>query len=386
MQKTIRRRDFVRTGALAAGALAFGPGFWKDAFATHGQPGPGPYGPLGPPDANGLMLPAGFKSRVVARGNLPVEGTTHVWHVFPDGAATYATGDGGWILVSNCEAPAQFGGGAEAIRFNRNGGVRSAYRILGGTNTNCAGGPTPWGTWLSCEEVGDGRVWECDPTGARPAVVRPQMGVFEHEAVAVEPDGSHAYLTEDVSDGGWYRFTAATPGDFSAGTLEIAVVGAGGAVTWVPVPDPLTPPIRHQVPGYTRFRRGEGTWFDSGKVYVCTTSDSKIHAYDTATQTIEVIYNAADHMSPPLTGVDNITVAARSGDIFVCEDNGQSQLDLGLITPEHTIARFLTATGDQHRQSELAGVVFNPAGNRMYFSSQRSFGFGATYEIRGPFR
>ena len=77
---------------------------------------------------------------------------------------------------------------------------------------------------------------------------------------------------------------------------------------------------------------------------------------------------------------------ARSGDLFVCEDNGSAQLDIGLITPDHQISKFLTATGDQHRQSELAGVVFNPAGNRMYFSSQRSFAFGATYEIRGPFR
>jgi uncharacterized protein len=387
MKATIRRREFIRTTAIASGALAFGPGFWRDAFATHGQFGTGPYGPLRAPDANGLMLPRRFSSRLIARGNAPVPGTAHVWHIFSDGQATYSTPDGGWILVSNCEAPPTAGGGAEAIRFRHDGSVASAYRILGGTDTNCAGGRTPWGTWLSCEEVDRGRVWECDPTGASAAVVRPAMGVFKHEAVAVEPDGSRVYLTEDVGDGCFYRFTADRPGDLSSGLLEVATVGAGGLVTWTAVPDPsaATTPTRNQVPGATRFRRGEGIWYDSGTVYVATTSDNRIHAYDTATQTIEVIYDAALFANPPLTGVDNVTVS-RSGDLFVCEDNGTDQLDIGLITPTHDIARFLTATGPQHTQSELTGVVFDPSGQRMYFASQRSLGWGAVYEIRGPFR
>src|SRR6185503_17138643 len=88
------RRTFLRSSMLAAGAVAMGPGFWRDAFAaTPAQPGPGPYGPLQPADANGIELPAGFTSRRIAQGEQTVAGTSYQWHVFPDGQATYATPD-----------------------------------------------------------------------------------------------------------------------------------------------------------------------------------------------------------------------------------------------------------------------------------------------------
>ena len=62
---------------------------------------------------------------------------------------------------------------------------------------------------------------------------------------------------------------------------------------------------------------------------------------------------------------------SRSGDLYVCEDNGPDDLDLGLITPRRRVARFLTATGPDHKGSELTGVTFSPSGRRMYVSSQR---------------
>jgi secreted PhoX family phosphatase len=382
-----RRREFIQSGVAVAGAAAFGSQFWREALAATAVPGPGPYGPLGPPDANGLSLPSGFSARLIARANLPVPGTAHTWHIFPDGQATFPTPKGGWILVSNCEAPAFLGGGAEAIRFDRDGQVEDAYRILADTNVNCSGGGTPWGTWLSCEEVETGRVWECDPYGKLPAVARPALGVFKHEAAAVDPRGKRVYLTEDLGDGGFYRFTPKRWPDLSEGLLEIASVAANGWVTWHPVPDPsaATTPTRKQVPGSTPFARGEGIWFDSGTVYVATTADNKVHAYDTRWRRIEVIYDAATLTAPPLTGVDNITVA-RSGDLYVCEDNGSGNLDIVLITPGRRLARFLTASGPHHATSELTGVIFDPRGRRLYVSSQRFDGTGAIFEVSGPFR
>ncbi len=110
-----------------------------------------------------------------------------------------------------------------------------------------------------------------------------------------------------------------------------------------------------------------------------------MHAYDTRRRHMDVLYDGASRANPPLTGVDNLT-ASRAGDLYVCEDNGTDELDIGLITPRRRVARFLTATGPEHLGSELTGVTFNPRGKRMYFSSQRYRGAGAIFEISGPFR
>jgi uncharacterized protein len=409
----ISRRELIGTGVAAAGLLAMGPEFWE-ALARPAKKGPSPYGPLRAPDANGLMLPEGFSSREIARGLVPVAGTLYLWHIFSDGAATYRTGDGGWILVSNSELPTPVDlpidlpignpgeGGASAIRFSRDGAIVDAYRILSGTSSNCAGGPTPWGTWLSCEETESGRVWECDPTGERDAVAHPGMGVFTHEAACIDRRSGFAYLSEDEGDGCLYRFRPRRKGDLSKGRLEVAKVRRGGAVEWLRVPDPRAAsgePTREQVRGATRFQRGEGIWYDSGTVYLATTRDSRIWAYDTRRERITVLYDPERITDPPLTDVDNITVAKRSGDLYVCEDNGAPDAyDIAIITPQRgrrgrpRVARFMKMTGLQHSDpnselaSEVAGVCFNPRGDRLYFASQRSLGTGAIFEVRGPFR
>jgi secreted PhoX family phosphatase len=390
----MRRRDFL---ASATGAILLGPAFLREALATPASAGPGPYGPLQAANADGLMLPAGFTGRRIAQGGEIVGG--YPWHFASDGQATYATSDGGYVLVSNSEAPGVLGGGSSAIRFTKDGEIDRAYRILAGTNLNCGGGPTPWGTWLSGEEHPGGMIWEADPAGVLPQMPRPALGNFSHEAAAVDPVGKHVYETEDQGDGCFYRFTPDAYPDLSSGVLEVAVVGAGGAVTWKEVPDPnvLTAgaETRNQVPDATRFDGGEGIWYDEGVIYFTTKGDRKVWAYDTRTSVLEVIYDRAATPGSALDAVDNVTVSA-SGDVYVCEDGGN--MEVGIITPgpDRVVAPFCRLTGADHEASEMVGVIFDPSGTRMYFGSQRAFPFpgatgtpgarGAIYEVTGPFR
>lgn len=220
------------------------------ALGQTARPGAGPYGPLATtPDENGLLLPAGFTSRIIGVAGEQVAATGYEWHIYPDGAATFPTDDDGWIYVCNSEVfnfLAPDAGGASAVRFDADGEIVDAYRILEGSNSNCGGGPTPWGTWLSGEEnfSETGRVWECDPTGAKPAIARPAMGLFTHEAVAVDPESETLYMTQDFPDGLLYRFTPTSYPDLSAGVLEACIVAPDGAVPGDPCLIPAVP--RHR--------------------------------------------------------------------------------------------------------------------------------------------
>jgi len=384
----VRRRDFLRLGAALTGAALLGDSLWRDALAaTPAQSGPGPYGPLLPPDGNGIRLPEGFRSRVVARAAQPVADTGYRWHVVPDGGATFRTGDRGWIYVSNSEIPFPgINAGVSAIRFDRRGRIVAAYPICEGTAVNCAGGITPWGTWLTCEEWEGGHVWECDPFGRWPAVKRAAMGTFQHEAVAYDWIQGRFYLTEDRGDGRFYRFTPAHWRRLDAGLLEVAEVDEDGGVRWHEVPEPnpggpFATATRHQVTESTAFRGGEGIVYHGRHVYFTTKGDNRVWDYDPQAQTIGVLYDASLDPGRQLTGVDNIT-AGRLGDLLVAEDGGN--MELVLITPEGVASPLLRIVGQDG--SEIAGPAFDPSGRRLYLSSQRGDGIGITYEIMGPFR
>ena len=393
------RRRFLRIAlASGAGLLAarlIGPD-WLDPAVAATASDATRYGPLGAiPDEHGLLLPEGFRSRLIGIGGDPVAGTSYPWVPFPDGAATYATDQGGWIYVANAEVGYPGKGGAGAVRFDPSGRIVDAYPILEGTTMNCSGGSTPWGTWLSGEEMDKGLVWECDPSGRRAAEPRPAMGSFPHECAVADPARRVLYLSEDHPEGLLYRFRPTTWGDLGEGTLEAASVDGVGNVSWVRAQDPAATsvPTRKSAPGATVFSGAEGLAISGDSLYLTTKYNNHIYRFDLAASKVAPVYRG----DGVLTGVDNLTVHSHTGDLYVCEDGGDMQVVV--ITPDGTVAPFAQFVG--HQDSEVTGIAFDPAGKRLYFSSQRApsskklgdlhaglvdaRGLGRTFEVTGPF-
>jgi uncharacterized protein len=270
------------------------------------------------------------------------------------------------------------GGGTTNLVFPRGiGRPVTTLPSLGGTLVNCAGGPTPWGTWLTCEETltdltfaggrKHGYVFEvtADPayTTGQPIV---GMGRFAHEAVAVDPASGAVYLTQDERNkSAFYRYlpfdTSAQPGSLARGgrlqaakvkgvnnaSLLTAALGDSYALEWVDIADPDADPQNVFLPdasgllsgpflqawnaGALRMSRGEGCWYFNGKIYVVDTStgvdaggrrgrgDGAVWELDLATMTLKAIFVSTD----PVAGnnPDNITVGPRGG-VLLCEDGG----------------------------------------------------------------
>ncbi|WBU39562.1 MULTISPECIES: alkaline phosphatase PhoX [Marinobacter] len=411
---------------------------------------PGPLmsiGPLENSGVDGILIPPEFEIRRVAVSGLtsstaiplPSLGLiNYPWHIFPDGGAVFDLDDGGWIYVSNSEiTPA---GGVGVLRFNRDGEITDSYPILRNTRQNCAGGPTPWQTWLSCEEVPDGRVYECDPLGT-PDTARelPALGIFNHEAVAVDLTTKTLYLTEDSGSGRLYRFRSGgmaasingKPGlDMDNGILEVLEIEGfeAGAyqqdlaeartvrrVRWVPVQSPDRPQsqVRSEIeiatgagaPG-TVFKGGEGIWLQelpegqrplvSGAnnplravVYFACKGDNRVYALDIDNDLIEVVFDNEQLIAPdtPFDDVDNITISPM-GDVIVAEDG--DAMRLMVMNPNGPSKILLQIPGGG---SELTGPAFTGNGRFLYFSSQRGNaagpgipGLGITYELTIPER
>lgn len=396
--KTLDRRNFLLNSLGAMGALSLGPGLTSMVSAQ-------PFvdyrtlknlGSLRAANAAGMRLPEGFTGQLIAQSGKRVRRadgseTSYKWHTFPDGGACFPTEDGGWIYTSNSEVPLS-GGGAGALRFDSSGGIVDAYSILDGTTSNCAGGPTPWGTWLSCEEYSGGRVFECDPYGQKPAVLCEGLGKFKHEAAAVDPVNGHIYLTEDESDGRFYRYT---PSEIEAdgrmnlqkGLLEVAVIDRDGNVNWAaldnPVPGLFATPTRKQVKNSRAFDGGEGIWFHEGLIYFTSKGDNRVWSYSTSEQKLGIVYDRSTAKSKILSGVDNVVVSA-DGHILVAEDGGDMQIViLGPYGDIYPLVQLVNQDG-----SEITGPAINPLNNTLYFSSQRGpqgGSNGATYQILGSF-
>jgi len=383
-----RRRVLTTTGGFALSTAVAGS-FWQTVLSAPAALTVGSrYGPVGAPDSNGLRLPAGFIGRVVARSGDPVGPTSFRWHRAPDGGGCFARRDGGWIYVSNAEIGSG-DGGVSAIAFDADGTIADSYAVLTGTSRNCAGGVTPWGTWLSCEENGaSGRVWECDPQTPGQGVQRPLLGSFNHEAAAVDPATGAVYLTEDRPDGRLYRFTPHTPGDLSAGSLQAAMLTGDpatgpAAVTWR---DTGTDGPDRSAATAT-FDGGEGAWIHDDDLLFTTKGDRRVWEFDLRSDRLAVLHDCIAAPEAPLDAVDNIVVHDRTGDIFVAEDGGNMELCTieRSAGGERRVGTFLRIDGQDG--SEITGPAFTPDGERLLVSSQRGTdGRGITYEIFGPFR
>lgn len=318
-------------------------------------------------------------------------------------------------------------GGTTTFVYNETtGAIEKEFMSLAGTYRNCAGGVTPWNSWLTCEEdvtkpednhveVEHGYVFEI-PASAE-GIVEPTpikaMGRFNHEAVAVDPKTGIIYQTEDRHDGLIYRFIPDVPGKLVEGGKLQALVVKGRPtldlrnwdgpkinlrepmqVEWVDVEDILSPEdnLRYQgaEKGAAVFARGEGIWFGEGELFfACTNGGSErtgqVFRYQPSEKegTAEEVENAgllelfaesADKTI--LHNCDNLTIAPW-GDVMLCEDNGE----LNHIRGINKNGEIYTFGINRSSRSEFAGLVFSPSGKTLFVNIQES---GETLAITGP--
>ncbi len=452
----ISRRTFA---ASSLAALAFA-GLMRRGFAQSGDDAyrnevPG-YGPLVPDPAGLLDLPAPFTHRVISSaGEVMDDGYFTPDHF--DGMACFALGRRRVALVRNHELTPELGargpagentglaerlarashydrdndghvlpGGTSTIVYDLVRGRRERqYLSLAGTVVNCAGGETPWGSWLSCEEnvirrgtVGQDHGWVFEVPSRHLGLVAPVplrgLGRFRHEAAAVDPRTGIVYLTEDRDDSLFYRFIpernralsgpgrlqalmlADRPGADTRNWDAVAVSPRSShPVRWLDLDEPESPAddlrVRGHAAGAAIFARGEGIHRGAGEYYFTCTSGGRIRAGQIMRYVPSAREGQADEARAPgrlelfvessdpavIDYADNLTVAPW-GHLIVCEDRGSSEIcHLKGVTPTGRIYTLARLRGD----SELAGVCFSPDGATLFVNIYRP---GRTLAVTGP--
>ncbi|MFC5750776.1 alkaline phosphatase PhoX [Actinomadura rugatobispora] len=446
------RRKFLKGGLTTAAAVAAIAPLEALGARTAGaapmgkQPSSPDYGPLYPVKDHTtglelLALPKGFEYLTYGwTGDVMSDGTpTPSSH---DGMAAFHRPDGKIALVRNHERsgftgafttpaynPAARGGTTNLVFDPKAGKFLESWGSLSGTIRNCAGGPTPWGTWLTCEET-----TEVGPDGTRHGYVfevpfdgkgdpRPlkAMGRFSHEAVAVDPRTGIVYLTEDATPSGFYRFLPSKPGELAAGgELQMMVIetpdgssystyadatGVEYRTSWVTIPNPdyapgeKRPAEQGAALGAAVVRRGEGAWYGNERIYLVSTSggpkgQGQVFEYDPKAERMRVLFASPD--ASVLNNPDNICVSPRGG-IVLCEDGSDSEYLHGLTTdgeifpfsenkvviPAGGVPGKSVAPGD-YTGSEWCGSAFEPKNGNWLFANAQSPGI--TFAITGPWR
>ncbi|MDJ0714633.1 MAG: DUF839 domain-containing protein [Prochloraceae cyanobacterium] len=379
------------------------------------------------PDPKGILdLPAGFQYRAFSRtGDIMSDG-----HPVPkdhDGMAAFPGSEGTTILVRNHEIspnekPAiiapdnkkydRFGsGGTTTLIIGKDRQLIKDYASLAGTVRNCSGGPTPWGSWISCEEdvstpngpkkVARKHGYNFEVPATAESLVDPVplvgMGRFNHEAIAVDPKTGYVYQTEDREDSCIYRFRPRQKGNLKAGGILEALVIKGmskvntsknfpfsetKAVEWVKLEDvnPQRDSLRYEAQSKKAaiFKRGEGMCYSNGAIYWTCTSGGKagkgqVFRYNLAAETVELFVESPG--AKILDNPDNLTVSS-FGDLFLSEDGWGEQFIVG-VNRDGKCYKFAR---NALNNSEFAGICFSPDGQTMFVNIQRP---GITLAIWG---